>query len=165
MAAGSTYTPIATQTLASPATVVNFTSISSSYTDLILVCQDITSTGGTIEGIAVQVGNGSIDTGSNYSRTTLDGYTSATSGRSTNATSLDLGVIDNNTVGTSVYQFMNYANTTTYKTILSRSGPSTYVRTAVGLWRSTSAINAIKLSKTYNWAAGSTFTLYGIAAA
>jgi hypothetical protein len=63
---------------------------------------------------------------------------------------------------------MNYSNTTTYKTWLSRSGASDRATEAlVGLWRSTSAITTIALSidagATYS--TGSTFTLYGIAAA
>jgi hypothetical protein len=64
---------------------------------------------------------------------------------------------------------MNYANTTTYKTVLARSNVTDFrVAAIVGLWRSTSAINTIQLrsdNSSYNFTTGSTFTLYGISAA
>jgi hypothetical protein len=64
---------------------------------------------------------------------------------------------------------MNYANTTTYKNALylsSSVASSSYVGAAVGLWRSTAAINAVNFSTSgTNYVNGSTFTLYGIAAA
>ena len=69
-----------------------------------------------------------------------------------------------------VTHFMNYSNTTTYKTLLSRSGTlgGSYTGTTLiaGLWRSTSAITSILVGCTTNtFVAGSTFTLYGIKAA
>jgi len=63
---------------------------------------------------------------------------------------------------------MNYANTTTYKTSLTRGNIATVATLAtVGMWRSTSAITSIKIERDGSnlLAAGSTFTLYGIAAA
>jgi hypothetical protein len=76
---------------------------------------------------------------------------------------------------TFIYQFMNYANTTTTnKTVLSRIGnPTGIVIAQAALYRSTSAINAISMTagdtgqggNTDNFAIGSTFTLYGIRAA
>jgi len=164
MAAGATYEPITTQTLSSTTASITFSSIPSTYTDLIVASLDIST--GAIQGISVRVGNGTIDTGSNYSRTTLDGYNSPSSSTDTNVTNLDIGVISPTAVGSSIYHFMNYANTSTYKTILSKSGNPQYMRTAVGLWRSTAAINQIQIyPSSYSWSAGSTFTLYGIKAA
>ena len=70
-----------------------------------------------------------------------------------------------------ICNFNNYSNTTTYKTILSRtnhaSEPSSRVGTQVALWRSTSAITSIEIAEVIGttWAVGSTFTLYGIKAA
>jgi hypothetical protein len=62
---------------------------------------------------------------------------------------------------------MNYANTTTYKTVLSRANNSAAGTEAiVGLWRSSAAITSMTvLSETGNIAIGSTFSLYGILAA
>jgi hypothetical protein len=67
-----------------------------------------------------------------------------------------------------IISILNYANTTTYKTALSRANNAAGgVDAVVGLWRSTAAINSIKMAigGGYSYAAGTTFTLYGIAAA
>ncbi len=69
--------------------------------------------------------------------------------------------------------FMNYSNTTTFKTVLCNSrvdeGNATYsgVEVLVNLWRNTAAINTIKI-ETFNGSSlttGSTFTLYGVKSA
>jgi len=59
---------------------------------------------------------------------------------------------------------MNYANTTTNKTILSRSNAADKgVMATVSLWRNTAAINSITLlASANNFATGSTFSLYGV---
>ena len=66
-----------------------------------------------------------------------------------------------------IAQFMNYANTTTYKTVIGRANNAGYgADTSVGVWRNTAAISTITLTAlTANFASGSTFTLYGIKAA
>jgi hypothetical protein len=163
MAAGNTYVAIAEQTLGTDAASVTFSSISGAYTDLIMVVNAITSTASEYMSI-----NLNSDTGSNYSRTNLAGNgTSAVSVRGSNET---VGYIGAETYGTNalkfntVVHFMNYANTTTYKTFLSRANHVDLAAEAiVGLWRSTSAITTIKVNS--NFATGSTFSLYGIAAA
>ena len=77
------------------------------------------------------------------------------------------GIYASGAVGTVIAQFQNYSNTTTYKTMLSRANAAGYVQARVNLWRSTSAINTIKISgqsgMTFN--TGCTFTLYGILSA
>ena len=173
MPAGSTYTPIATTTFASTATSYTFSSIPSTYTDLILVA--VPAQGAPVgSSPLVQVGNGSVDTGTNYSYTRIVGTGSAaTSVRDTNLTNMpdSYGGITA-TLGESqiVYHFMNYANTSTYKTVLMRAGytAGSYagVTAYVHLWRSTSAINTIKffISGTA-MSIGTTLTLYGIASA
>jgi hypothetical protein len=163
MAAGNTYVAIAEQTLGTDAASVTFSSIPGTYTDLIMVVNAITSTASEYMSI-----NLNSDTGSNYSRTNLAGNgTSAVSVRGSNET---VGYIGAETYGTNalkfntVVHFMNYANTTTYKTFLSRANHVDLAAEAiVGLWRSTSAITTIKVNS--NFATGSTFSLYGIAAA
>jgi hypothetical protein len=62
---------------------------------------------------------------------------------------------------------MNYSNTTTYKAVLMRSdNADTATMANVGLWRSSTAIYQIDLvTSTSTFASGTTFTLYGIAAA
>jgi len=163
MAVQFTYVPIATQTLGSATASVTFSSIPSTYQDLVLVCNGIRSAAAVT---AVQL-NG--DTASNYSQTLLSGNGSSAS--SSRNTSVGNGVLDytGNTTNpsTTVAHFLNYANTNTYKTFLSRANnASDFVGAYVNLWRSTAAINSIYIyagSGTFN--AGSTFNLYGIASA
>jgi hypothetical protein len=166
MAAGSTYTPIATTTLGSAAASYTFSSIPSTYTDLIIIANFNTATGNQSTNITV---NG--DTGTNYSWTYLLGNgTAASSSRGSTDNRIFNGSSATATSGNttnSIIQFQNYSNTTTYKTTLSRSNAADYFTQAtVGLWRNTAAITSITLtSPSYNYIAGSTFTLYGIAAA
>lgn len=163
MAAGSTYTPIATQTLGSAASSITFSSIPNTYTDLILIASVQCTTGGN--GTCLQF-NG--DSSAIYSLTLLAGDgSSASSARLASQTSLQSGLVDTNW-GTQIIHIMNYANTTTYKTALGRGNDGGLLRATVGLWPNTSAINSIKVlsaPNAYNFVAGSTFTLYGIAAA
>lgn len=159
-----TYEPIATTTLTTSAASYTFTSIPQTYTDLILVAnyKDTRAVDGT-DGF-LTVGNGSIDTGTNYSYTTLRG--SGTAASSTRGTSTNyIYLLGSGSIfTTTIVQFINYTNTTTYKTMLAR--PNSYGVSAVtGLWRSTAAINQIRFSGETGIAAGSTLTLYGIKAA
>lgn len=165
MAAGSTYTPIATQTLGSAAASVTFSSISGAYTDLILICNGKTSSS------ANNYLQFNSDTGSNYSATRLSGNgTAADSARDVSINTKML--LDGYGFWTSTYeankiiQIMNYSNSTTYKTVLTRANTASQGTDAlVGLWRSTAAITSVKFLSDSNIQAGSTFTLYGIAAA
>jgi hypothetical protein len=165
----STYTAIATTTLGSAVASYTFSSIPSTYTDLVLVA-NWAQDSGTQRECAVRVGNGSVDTGSNYSLTELYGNgSSAASYRRSNVYYLDIAI--NTTVGAqnmNIVHFMNYSNNTTYKTVLSRhSSAAQEAEALVGLWRSTAIINTIQLifEGAVNFSAGSTFTLYGIKAA
>ncbi len=168
MAAGSTYTPIATTTLGSAQSSVTFSSLGS-YTDLILVMQN------TLGGSGLQSTfcrfNG--DSGTNYSDTYLSGYSStAGSGRDSNNNAIRVAAYNAGTnpgnLRTTIIHFQNYGNTTTNKTILCRDNQSTdEAGVCVGLWRNTAAITSIYLFNggSVNFATGSTFTLYGLAAA
>ena len=169
MAAGATYTPIATNTLGSTTTTVTFNSISGSYTDLILIFNGKCTTGTTNQ----MKLNFNSDTGTNYSGTYLTGDgTSAASGRVTNTTYARIGyfvLVDSTNGANMISHIQNYSNSTTYKTILSRldrgSGNDSGALAAVNLWRSTSAITRIDITASNDFASGSTFTLYGIASA
>ena len=164
MAAGNTYTPIATTTLGSTASSYTFSSISGSYTDLVLV---VNATGSTAADITLQLNS---DTGTNYSSTILSGSgTAASSSRYSSVTKITLDAYGypDTTIGTYIIQLQNYSNTTTYKTCIARTNNSANgVSASVGLWRSTSAISTILVAVTGGtFAIGSTFTLYGILAA
>jgi len=162
----STYTPIATYT-STGVTTLSMTSIPSTYTDIILVIK------GQIDQNVYYKING--DTGSNFSQTTLYG-TGSGSGASSRETSLSTGIYLGDYIGNpmastgamAIVQFLNYSNTTTYKTSLYRmDNAGTGTQAGVGLWRSTSAINEVSVnsSTTNGIVSGTTFTLYGIAAA
>jgi hypothetical protein len=161
-----TYEVIETETLGTAAPSVTFSTISGAYTDLVLVIN-----GGiaTTTNYATSIRFNS-DTGSNYSLTRLYGNgASASSDRGSSQTYIYTLAPGRDTLnGTQIIQVMNYSNTTTYKTCLTRSNNADYNTGAiVGLWRSTAAITSISVSPefTANWKSGSTFTLYGIASA
>jgi len=117
----ATYEPIATNTLSSAAATVTFSSIPSTYTDLVLIMQGKSA----LSTDDVQLYFNS-DTGSNYSLTTLIGTGStATSARYSNLSNgfyISRPGWTSAGFTTTILNFMNYANTTTHKTVLFRSG-------------------------------------------
>jgi hypothetical protein len=160
----ATYEKIATTTLGSTAASTTFSSISGSYTDLVII---INANSTTASSIQMQF-NG--DTGSNYSRTVLGGTGSAIqSFRQTNTAFINLSndsILTSSEKTNQIVHIQNYSNTTTHKTSLSKSNSATYgVDAVVGLWRNTSAITSVTLLVTGNtFTVGSIFTLYGIKA-
>jgi hypothetical protein len=160
-----TYEPIATTTLGSAQASYTFSSISSAYTDLILVTNVKAVSSSELR---IQLNS---DTGTNYSFTYLSGNgTSAFSSRGSNASRIPLNAYaDASTTfaQTTISQIMNYSNATTYKTVITRaSNANNGVDAVVGLWRNTAAITSINVFLgTGNLDTGSTFTLYGIKAA
>ena len=160
----STYTPIATQTLSSTASIITFSSISSIYTDLVLVVACLDSGAGRTR---LRL-NG--DSGTNYSRTNLIGNgSSAASYQGSNEAQFDLSVAAGTSSSAPTAQIIsinNYSNTTTNKTILSRYNlASGAVEAMIGLWRSTAAITSISYFTQGTMQIGTTATLYGIKAA
>jgi hypothetical protein len=165
MPAGSTYTPIATTTLGSTQQYITFSSLGS-YTDIYAVISAKNITGGWYWVKATF----NSDTGSNYSNTVIQGDGStASSYRYSNTAAVILGATNNTNNGTITASFQNYANTTTNKTVISRSSETVNGAFAmVGLWRNTAAITSIRFdveNGTSSFASGSTITLYGIASA
>jgi hypothetical protein len=165
MAAGATYEPIATTTFGSTAASYTFTSIPSTYTDLIIIANVKSPTTGNM---FIQFNS---DTATNYSRTVLAGNGSTVvSARNANIAKIYCdyyGYFNTGFDNTKIIQIMNYSNTTNNKTCLIRSGAAaTGTDAIVGLWRNTAAITSIRLdSDGSDFATGSIFTLYGIAAA
>jgi hypothetical protein len=161
-----TYEPIATYTATGTPSTYTFSSIPATYTDLLLVLSGTATAGGPSTLVRF---NG--DTTSNYSHTYLTGDgTSATSGRASSQTSIlaSFNGAPFTSPNTNIIQIMNYANTTTFKTVICRASQSAYGTDAiVGLWRKTpEAITSITLTTSSStYVNGSTFTLYGIKAA
>jgi hypothetical protein len=152
----------ATVTTATPS--ITFTGINQGYTDLVLIADITNATGADSLNIRF---NG--DTTTNYSSTRLQGDGSvAESFRASNTTSMNIGY-STNSITTNIFSIMNYSNATTFKTVLGRAGAAgSQVAAKVGLWRKTpEAITSITIltGSSYNFAVGSTFSLYGIASA
>jgi hypothetical protein len=165
MPAGSTYTPIATTTLGSTNTSVTFNSFSG-YTDLVLVFSVKAATANLNTGIRFNS-----DSGSNYNSTSLEGNGSTTRSQVFNSADFirtdSYSFVPTDSFSVKIVNIENYANSTTYKTALTRSNTaSAGVDAFVGMWRNTNAITAIEVyARNDTFAIGSTFTLYGIAAA
>lgn len=174
--ATNTYVALDKQTLVSNGGTVTFTNIPQTYTDLRIVIQ-----GGFVDSgflVGARVGNGSVDSASNYSYTAMRGNGSAAT--STRKTNMVFGALcqqggnDLNNIIT--VDFMDYTNTNKFKTWISRYGNAgDGVDAVVSTWRSTSAINTIAIAEcgdggagAFNYGnmlAGTTFSLYGIKAA
>ena len=164
MAAGNTFSQIASTTLGT-AGVITFTSIPATYTDLVLVVRGFASADGQI---SLRFNSAT----TNYSTTSLTANGTSAGSTSQNAvTYMQLGYydrFDTSTQSTAICQIMNYANTTTFKTVLARMNNTSYgVGASVGLWRATPvAITSVEASAAgNNFAIGTTASLYGITAA
>lgn len=158
MAAGATYEPIETVS-ASGMTTVTFSSIASSWTDLVLVIT------GVYSGTTYASFKFNNDSGSNYSWTRILGLGSSVfSDRDSTSDGINLG----SSRGITIFNIQNYSNTTTYKTALVRENAAdSHTGAYIYLWRNTAAITSISITpkSSATWASGSTLTLYGIAAA
>ena len=159
----STYTPVASQTLSAATSSVTFSNVPQDYTDLIIVLNGTTNDSGT-NNLRLQFNS---DSGSNYSATRLLGSGSAaSSARDSNNTYAMVGDIASS-LFTSIIHINNYSNSTTYKTVLSRTGnANAYLGAYAAVWRSTNAINTITLATNpaLTFMSGTTVSIYGIQA-
>jgi hypothetical protein len=160
----STYEPIATSTLSSTASIITFSSVPSTYTDLVLVVACLDSGAGRTR---LRLNGNS---GTSYSRINLISTGSSVASYSaSNETQFDLSVAaaTSSTIPTTqIISINNYSDTTANKTILSRySLASGAVETMAGLYRSTSAITSVSYFTQGTLQIGTTATLYGIKAA
>ena len=163
MAAGKTYVPLANVTISTANnSQLVMSSIPGTYTDLILVA-NVKGVGAGYPKIQI---NGSA-TGINRLTLNNSGAGVGSSRDALNYITAGTTVDTSNFVFNSITQFQNYSNTTTYKTLITRinSAPAG-IEIVVNSWASTSAITSITYDlSSYNMAVGSTFNLYGIAAA
>lgn len=172
MAAGQTYVPIATTTLASGVASYTFSSIPSTYTDLVLIGSNVAQTTGS-NYLGLQFNS---DVAANYSCLEIYGDGSSVVSDlspSNNIMQMGFGTRPGTTNYCSfIWNIMNYSNSTTYKTVLGKSNnpPAsaayTGVNAIVGSWRSTAAVTSLTiLVSAGNIKSTTTFTLYGIASA
>lgn len=159
----STEVALATTTLGSGTTNIEFASISSAYTDLKLIF--VTTAASVGSNAWITFNN---DTSALYSATDLHGNgTTAASSRTTGFTNITItrGGIDTTLPVFVEIDIFSYAGST-FKTFLlsmsnDQNGSGSTMR-KVGLYRSTTAISTIDLTMGVNFAAGTTATLYGI---
>jgi hypothetical protein len=152
----SAYVALANVTLGSTASSVTFSSITGAYRDLILVF----NFQGTGSGFCSLTLNG--DT-SNFSRVTAFGNSGAVS--SGTASDSNFAAFTSSFNNLATLQFMDYSATDKHKTILGRTGTGTdEVMMNTIRWASTAALTSITINTpSADFAAGSTFALYGIA--
>jgi hypothetical protein len=159
--------PIAYKLVSSTTSSIAFSNIPQGYQDLYIVINGIGSSTGPGNTI-IQLNS---DTGSNYSNTVLNGNgSSASSARYTSQTLIYLdysGTLRTTNPSTITTHILNYANSSTYKTVLARSAGdnngSGETNLVTGLWRNTSAITALNINGSGNsFAAGTTIELFGI---
>jgi hypothetical protein len=168
--ANNTHVSLDKVTVGTATSSITFTSISGTYTDLVIVPVFTPSS----EGMDLYLTFNGDTTSGLYSKTHMAGYGTSSvgstrfTGQNRIASYWQAG--PGNAQPTQLnYSIMNYSNSTTFKTILGRAGSfqtSAHEANAfVGLWRNTNAITSITLSaSTGNFAVGSTFELYGILA-
>jgi hypothetical protein len=156
----NSYESIATVTVGSTAqAAIEFTSIPSTYTHLqirLIARDDRVPPSGNFNNMHLQVGNGSIDTGSNYTYHDLRGNgTAASADGAGSQTKTDYAITPSSTAtsgvfGAQVWDILDYTNTNKYKTIRFLSGVdnngSGFIDFASSVWQSTSAITNIKFS-------------------
>lgn len=169
----ATYEPIASTTLGSDAANVEFSSIAGTYTDLrlVMMVQQQTQSASYIRVNSL--------TTNIYSVTSLSGDGSSATSTRFNATTLagngawvaPQGGVTNTDFTTVVVDFLSYANSNVFKTVLAswanNAGSLTpTVGRAVNLVQTTNAITTLTIRPVSgNWKSGSTFSLYGIKAA
>jgi hypothetical protein len=159
-----TYKPLANVTLGTAVATVTFSSIPATYRDLVVIVQGNTSITSQVRMVI------NSDTGNNYNWQRLSGNgTTDTSLFSSNVAFVNLANIANATSSSAiqiVINVMDYSATDKHKTVLSRAGNAANGTDAIYTrWANTAAITSLQVAASSgNWAIGSTFALYGIAA-
>ena len=162
----TTYTLISSNTLSSSAASVTFSSIPSTYTDLVLRCSAQMASGGASDNLLVQF---NASGGTDYSATYVQGTGSATfSGRNSSTSTIRLynGINQYNWASIEMY-IPNYTVSqnkpiSAFTVTEQNLATDCYVVADAGLWRNSAAITSITLSTGSNLVSGSSFYLYGI---
>jgi len=178
---GTSYESIQTYTVgAGGVSSVTFSSIPSTYKHLQIRALGKSTVAGDYDYIFMNVGNGSIDSGSNYAWHALtgNGATASATGAASQ-TGMRVGYIvpggvnQASTFAGLVVDLLDYQNTSKYKTVRSLAGfddnnypaPANGKGNATlvsGVWLNTAAVNTIQFYTPNNIAQYSSFALYGI---
>lgn len=158
----STYIPIENFTVSTAQASYTFSTISGAYTDLVLIVNGTCSAGSYF----TLRFNG--DTTSLYSNTEIypNGANVGSARNSGVAYMYNGSFLTSRT--TTISEIQNYSNSTTNKTVLTRSaGGGTESKASVGLWRNNNAITSITCGTggANTFQVGTVFNLYGIRAA
>jgi hypothetical protein len=174
-AASTAYESIATVNLTTATSFAEFTSISPGYKHLQIRGIIMNSSGQN--NVAIQVGNGSVDTATNYSGHQVQGNGATTSANAaTTQTFMGLSGLVTSTATypfVFVYDILDYASTSknkTFKGISGQEGNGTgtatnwRVQSSSGVWRTSgTAINTVRISlPSFTMGNLSSFALYGI---
>lgn len=168
-----------TQSVSGSDATITFSSISGSYKDLLIVGRLRSDRSGVEQDQTVmQVGNGSVDTGSNYRYTRASIDQSGTSGseESTSATSMQLtnvsgATADANTFSMFEAKIFDYADTSYWRVVQAWGGgivtsvPIGTMMFGSGVWKNAvAAIDTIKVAPRAgtNFKVGSKLRLYGM---
>ncbi len=172
--AGGDFVKISQQVLVAPATSVTFSSISSSFTHLVVMwtarCTEVANS----DSVFMQLNS---DTGANYQFQNSFFNNNNSNSNVTGSTRANVGVMPCSTAtasysGSGIIYLFNYANTSFFKNIWSNA--SAFLAAANGSlqwqenssqWLNTAAITSINIQNTtgiVNFVTGSSFTLYGV---
>ena len=161
----NTFELIASSTVGSGgASSIDFTSIPSTYTDLVIKTTLRATTGG-IQGVRIKINTLT----TNLSERQLEGTGSAVSSSNSTAGYVVVGVGSTDTANTfsncEIY-FPNYAGSTNKSWsadyVSENNATAAYAGFTAGLWSQTAAINGISLYATNPFAQYSTAYLYGV---
>jgi hypothetical protein len=158
-----TYDAIATVVASGSTNQIDFTSIGSTYTSLVIKYYGKSNSGGT-QGLYVRFND---DAANNYSDTEVTANpTTVPSGRDTNQSGYRSVVLDNTYTNWAEIE-INNAKGGNMKAISSKTNLKfSFMKIAVGRWTGTAAITKVSIILPANLiAAGSTFSLYGLVSA
>jgi len=157
----STYVPLATITLSSTDSEIVFSSIPATYRDLVLVYRGV-----AFENAVSARANA--DTGTNYSLVRMGGNGSTTFSSAPTTSFFPILYSGTPVTGMGRLMIFDYSATDKHKTALTRGDGSDYSITEAlaSRWANTDAIHSLTVytGLGVNFAIGSTFSLYGIAA-
>lgn len=165
-----TYEPIATTTLSSSSSLITFTSIPQTYTDLQVVFNGKAPSASS--GFSMYFNN---DNTLNYSGNMIAGLGTSVSSATYSTSAGGYAIYGNNWTsldatypGTCIFDIFSYTNAKRKSCLIKYSNDlngSGSIEISSGMWLSTAAINRIDLLAGFSFASGTTATIYGIKAA
>jgi hypothetical protein len=163
-----TYDLIESTALGSSASSITFSSIPSTYRDLVLVI-DVIGTDSSVNTLYARFNS---DSGSNYNSVSLYGTSGDIAGSNAGSNQTEMNISDRSNAGFSntrralyIVNFLDYSVTNKHKQMLQRANSTSAGETVAQThrWASTSAISSMVLTPYVgSFGSGSVFSLYGI---